>query len=69
MVFANLKLNQMKKIYLNLLVILFLFANYSNAQELFHIDKGQFVEQVYGGSLLEEGKDMIDYNNNLLMAG
>lgn len=69
MVFANLKLNQIKKIYLNLLVILFLFANYSNAQELFHIDKGQFIEQVYGGSLLEEGKDMIDYNNNLVMAG
>jgi len=53
----------MKKNHLHLLVILFLFANYSSAQDLFHIDKGQFVEQVYGSSLLEEGKDMIDYNN------
>lgn len=48
-----------------------LLLSYSNifAQDLYAIDKGQFVEQVYGSTLLEEGKDIIDYNNNHLMAG
>lgn len=45
--------------------------SYSNifAQDLFAIEKGQFIEQVYGSKLLEEGKDIIDFNNNHLMAG
>lgn len=48
-----------------------LLLSYSNifAQDLFTIEKGQFVEQVYGSKLLEEGKDIIDFNNNHLMAG
>ena len=39
------------------------------SQDLFRVEKGQFVEQVYGGSLLEEGKDIIDYNSDHLMTG
>lgn len=48
-----------------------LLLSYSNifSQDLFTINKGQFVEQVYGSKLLEEGKDIIDFKNNHLMAG
>ena len=50
-------------------VVFLLYQSTLFSQDLFRIEKGQFVEQVYGGSLLEEGKDIIDYNSDHLMAG
>ncbi len=58
----------MKSICFATVAMLLSFSNIF-AQDLFAIEKGQFVEQVYGSTLLEEGRDIIDFNNNHLMAG
>ena len=58
----------MKSIYFAAVVWLLSYSN-TIAQDLFAIEKGQFVEQVYGSTLLEEARDIIDYNANHLVTG
>jgi hypothetical protein len=58
----------MNKLFLVSSLVLAFLADIK-AQKLFTIEKGQNLESVYGGSHLEESRDVIDYKGGFLMSG